>query len=136
MEAWPGGQLEGHVGPGGEGASGWPHPFPLAPEQLLCARYPWQLCQAPRAPSPSSPSAQGLAFTGCCGGCQCLYPPTLGNFLELREPAQKCQGGVPGEPACVLWACSSPSLPARSICTGIWGWVCVCCCLSQSSYYG
>lgn len=26
MEAWPGGQLEGHVGPGGGGASGWPHP--------------------------------------------------------------------------------------------------------------
>lgn len=57
MGAWPGEQLEAHVGPGGEGASGWPHPFPLAPKQLLCARYPWQLCQAPRAPRPSSPSA-------------------------------------------------------------------------------
>lgn len=57
--AWPGGWLEGHVGPGGKGASGWPHPFPLAPEAV-------PLCQVPLAtmpgslgssPSSSSPSA-------------------------------------------------------------------------------
>lgn len=49
MGAWPGGQLEGHVGPGREGASGWrPHPSPLAPKQLVA------LCQVPLATLPGS----------------------------------------------------------------------------------
>lgn len=142
MEAWPGGQLERHVGLGGGGASGWPHPSLWLPSSYFVPGTPGSSARLlglqahlPPLQQQGAP-AQGLAFTGCCGSCQCLCPPSLSNFLELREPAQRCQGGVPGEPACVLWACSSPSLPARSICTGIWGWVCVCCRLSQSSYYG
>lgn len=78
--------------------------------------------------SDTGPLPQAWLSQATVGIYQCLYPPSLDDSRELQEPAQKCQEGVPGEPACALWvrtdwkAClraSAPRLPARSICTGI-----------------
>ena len=86
--------------------------------------------------SNKAPLPQAWLSQAAVGGCRCPHPPSQGDSLELREPAQRCQGRVPGEPACVLWACPSPCLPAHSICTIIWTRVCVCCRWSLRSYYG
>lgn len=99
------GRREGHMGPGGEGASGQPHPCPLAhqtvplcqvpletlPDSLGCGPNPSSTLQ------PHSTPAPGLAFTGRRGRLSASLPALLG---AAREPAQRCQGGVPGEPAC------------------------------------
>lgn len=56
--------------------------------------------------SDMAPLPQAWLSLAAVGGCQCLYPPSPGGSPELREPAQRCQGGVPGEPACAprAWA--------------------------------
>lgn len=123
------------------------------PKQFLCARCPWQLCQAPWAPVqvhlPSlqrhSTLPQAWLSQAAVGVCQRLCPPSLDDSQELQEPAQRCQEGGPGRLACALWAWTdwegylcAPALhclPALSNCARIWVRS-VCCCLSQSSYYG
>ena len=146
---WGGrGRWEGHVGPGGEGASGQPHPCPLAHQTA-------PLCQAPletlpgslgSGPNPSSPlqprgtPAPGLAFTGCREWLSASLPALPGRLLEPGEPALRCQGDVPGEPACTPGRSArhapAPVYQLLLSAPGAWACVCVCCLLSQSSYYG
>lgn len=132
------------MGPGGEGASGQPHPCPLAhqtaplcqvpletlPDSLGCGPNPSSTLQPHGTPAP------GLAFTGCRGRLSASLPALLG---AAGEPAQRCQGGVPGEPACTPGrAPPTPQPPSVSSLYQhqLWAWVCVCCLLSQNSYYG
>lgn len=131
-------------GASGEGATGQPHPFLWLTQQFLCARCPGKLRQAPWAAaqahlplcSHAAPLPQAWLSQAAVGGCQRLCPPSQGGSLELREPAQRCQGGVPGEPACRPGRGTRPCLSAPSISTQLRAWVCVCCLSSQSSYYG
>ena len=74
-------------GPGGEGASGQPHPCPLAHQQLLCARRPWKLCQVPWALaqthlplcSHAAPLPQAWLSWAAVSDCQHLCPPSQGG---------------------------------------------------------
>lgn len=62
--------------------------------------------------SDTAPLPQAWLSQAAVGGCQRLYPPSLGGSLLLWEPARRCRGGVPGEPACALW-CGRPRRSAR-----------------------
>lgn len=112
MGAWPGGWLEGHVGPGGKGANGWPHPFPLARSSSFVPGTPGNYAKLPGLQSKlifplcsdTASLPQAWLSQAAVGIRQCLYPPSLDASRELQEPAQRCQEGVPGEPACALWA--------------------------------
>lgn len=95
--------------------------------------------------SDTAPLPQAWLSQAAVGVCQRLCPPSLDDSQELQEPAQRCQEGGPGKLACALWAWTdwegylcAPALhrlPALSNCARIWVRS-VCCCLSQSSYYG
>lgn len=105
------------MGPGGEGASGQPHPFPLALQTVL-------LCQVPLETLPGSlgcgqahlplcshtvPLPQAWLSQAAAGDSQHLCLPSQGGSLELRELVQRCgeacpvsqparQGGAPAVP--------------------------------------
>lgn len=94
------------MGPGSQGASGEPRPFPLAHHTALCARFPGTSARllglqtkpaSPCAPLRSTP-APGLAFLDLC---LCTLP---GQLPGTAGASPGCPGGVPGEPACALWA--------------------------------
>ena len=115
-------------------------------KQFLCARCPWKLCQTPwavaqthlplcshAAPLPQAWLSQAAVGVG---GCRRLCPPSWGLHGSQPSGARKVyqvsqhahRGERPPYP--------SPHLSAPSISTRLWAWVCVCCLLSQSSYYG
>lgn len=97
------------MGPGGKGASRRPHPFPQAHQTV-------PLCPVPVAPLPCSVGCRPslclplCSFPGAWHSQAAMVAagdsdrPPRGSSLALMEPARRCQGGVPGEPACAAWA--------------------------------
>lgn len=103
------------VGQGSEGAREWPRPFLLAHRTVPVPGAPGSSAR-PRGlrPKPMFPLciARAPLPQACSGRLLMPLPGLLGGSLELQEPAQRCQGGVPGEAVCALWAWVAGDVPA------------------------